>query len=84
MFLNLKKDNDVSTNRNHTQEFTLTFSNYLIEKVIIDWTKLWCIWLENADDHWKHELLKTLFKRNLTLNKCNQWSCKSSTLHDNN
>ncbi len=46
--------------------------------------KLWCTWSENADDHQKHESLKTLFKRNLTWNKNNQWSCKSLILHDNN
>ena len=31
-----KENDDVSINRYHTQESTLTFSNYLIEKVTID------------------------------------------------
>ena len=44
--------------------------------MIINWTKLWCTWSENADDHWKHELLKTLSRKDLTWNKDNQWSCK--------
>ncbi len=79
-----KKSDDVSINRYHTQEFTLTFNSHLIEKVTIDWMKLWCTWSENADDRRKHESLKTLFKRDLTWNKDNQRSCKSSTLHDNN
>ncbi len=50
----------------------------------IDWTKLWCTWLENVDDHWKHELLKILSRRSLTWNRNNQQSCKSLILHDNN
>ena len=79
-----KKNDDVLINRYHTQESTLTFSSHLIKKVTIDWIKLWCIWSENADNHWKHELLKTLSRRDLTWNKNNQQSCKSSTLHDNN
>ncbi len=79
-----KESNDVSTNRYHTWEFTLTLSNHLIEKVTIDWTKLWCKWSENADDHRKHESLKTLSRRNLTWNRNNQQSCKSLILHDNN
>ncbi len=79
-----KESNNVSTNKYHTWESTLTLSSHLIEKVIIDWTKLWCTWSENADDHRKHKSLKTLFRRSLTWNKDNQWSCKFSTLHDNN
>jgi len=79
-----RESDDVSINRYHTQESTLTLSNHLIEKVTIDWIKLWCTWSENADDHQKHESLKILFRRDLTWNKDNQWSCKSSTLHDNN
>ena len=79
-----RRNNDVLINKYHTWEFTLTFNNHLIKKVIIDWMKLWCTWSENADDYWKHELLKTLFRKDLTWNKDNQWSCKSSTLHDNN
>ncbi len=35
-----KRNNDVSINRHYTQEFTLTLSNHLIEKVTINWTKL--------------------------------------------
>ncbi len=50
----------------------------------INWTKLWCTWSENADDHWKHESLKILFRKDLTWNKDNQQSCKSLILHDNN
>jgi len=79
-----KESDNISTNRYHTRKFTLTLSNHLIKKVTIDWMKLWCTWSENADNCRKHELLKTLFKRNLTWNKDNQRSCKSSTLHDNN
>ena len=79
-----RRSNDVSINRYHTQEFTLILSNHLIKKVTIDWMKLWCTWSENADDHWKHKSLKTLSRRDLTWNKNNQQSCKSSTLHDNN
>jgi len=79
-----RESDDVLINKYHTQESTLTLSNHLIEKVIIDWKKLWCTWSENADDHRKHESLKTLFKRDLTWNKNNQQSCKFSTLHDNN
>ncbi len=79
-----RESDDVSINKYHTWESTLTFSSHLIKKVTIDWMKLWCTWSENADDHWKHELFKILFKRNLTWNKDNQQSCKSSTLYDNN
>jgi len=79
-----REDDDVSTNKYHTWEFTLTLSSYLIEKVTIDWTKLWCTWSENADDHWKHESLKTLSRKDLTWNRNNQRSCKSLTLYDNN
>ncbi len=79
-----RENNDVSINRYHTWEFTLTLSNHLIKKVTIDWMKLWCTWSENADDCQKHESLKILFKKDLTWNKNNQRSCKSSTFHDNN
>ncbi len=79
-----REDDDVSTNKYHTWEFILTLNNHLIEKVTIDWMKLWCTWSENADDHRKHESLKTLFRKDLTWNKDNQRLCKSLTLYDNN
>ncbi len=61
-----RKNNDISTNKYHTWESTLTLNSHLIEKVTINWMKLWCTWSENADDYWKHESLKTLTRRDLT------------------